>query len=353
MAGSRSSASSSSIAINIGLTGTRKLYLIVPTALLIWFILLEKNRVRQSERGIDRGTKAGPGHAAFVLGAALVLRVHTIGDVYDDSRLPICPDLVLRLAQSGSPRSGDRDGGAVLRATWIPERLFIETLPAKTVFELQASSGWPHSSYFIGSMAIRGFSYARRCREEDLRSVAMLFAIYLATLMLTSNYGWPLDLDPANVTSWLSAGLVGGMPLVASKAMPAAASARSFGAVLGLSKTLASRFAGHQWRLDASANSIPVDHGTLSNLAGWIASYDGHLGDVLRDHGSRPHDRPPADGDARHDRRIHGQPGVVTHMDWLGGQRVIRVGMIVAGGTEKDAVVENGVSPDRAQGPRA
>jgi len=52
----------------------------------------------------------------------------------------------------------------------------------------------------------------------------MLFAIYLATLMLTSMYGWPMDLDPANVNSWLSAGLVAGMPLLARKAIPTEAS---------------------------------------------------------------------------------------------------------------------------------
>jgi hypothetical protein len=79
---------------------------------------------------------------------------------------------------------------------------------------------------FYGATAIRGFGSARQCREQDLRSVATLFAIYLATLMLTSNYGWPMDLDPANVTSWLSAGLVAGLPMVASETIAVEPTAR-------------------------------------------------------------------------------------------------------------------------------
>jgi hypothetical protein len=209
------------IAVNIGLTGTRKLYLIVPAA-LVWFIALERNRALQVKGTLVAGLAGLV--MALVLGTAIVLRVHSIGDVYDD-RLAYAQTTfadALRLAPLGLG-TGMASGPA---AHLDPHMLFIETLPAKTVFEL-GILGLAALVLFYGAVARRGFSLARSCNEEDLRSVAMLFAIYLATLMLTSMYGWPMDLDPANVNSWLSAGLVAGMPLIATKVIPPAPSARS------------------------------------------------------------------------------------------------------------------------------
>jgi hypothetical protein len=203
------------VAIDVGLTGTRKLYLIVPSA-LVWFLLLERNRARRV-KGLLVAAFAGL-IAAVVLGAALALRVHTIGDIYDN-RIEFAQTSfsdALRLAPLGLG-SGMASGPA---RHLDPEGLFVETLPAKTVFEL-GILGLCALVLFYGSVAIRGFRSAKHCREQDLRSVALLFAIYLATLMLTSAYGWPMDLDPANVTSWLSAGFVVGMPMVASRAAAA------------------------------------------------------------------------------------------------------------------------------------
>jgi hypothetical protein len=197
------------IAIDIGLTGTRKLYLIVPSALL-WYLLLEKNRARRIN-GALLAVLAGVVVMA-VLGAALVLRVHTIGDVYDN-RLEFAQTSFsdsLRMAPLGLGT-----GMASGPARYLnPERLFVETLPAKTVVEL-GILGLAALVVFYAAIALHGFGSARRCPEQDLRSVAMLFAVYLATLMLTSAYGWPMDLDPANVNSWLSAGLIAGMPTLA------------------------------------------------------------------------------------------------------------------------------------------
>jgi hypothetical protein len=200
------------IAIDVGLTGTRKLYLTVPSAIL-WFLFLEKKRTRQIQ-GALLAAAAGA-VALVVLGTVLVLRVHTIENVYDN-RLEFA-QTSFSDALRGSPM-GLGSGMASGPARYLdPDRQFVETLPAKTVVEL-GILGLVALILFYGAVALAGFRSVKRCQDEDLRSVALLFAIYLATLMITSIYGWPMDLDPANVESWLSAGIVVGMPWLSRRA---------------------------------------------------------------------------------------------------------------------------------------
>jgi hypothetical protein len=196
------------ILINVGLTGTRKLYLIVPASLL-WFGLIEKSSATRLKVALL--AVAGSVAAAVFIGAALLLRIQTIGDVYDnrlDYAQTTFADAVER-APLGLG-SGMASGPA---GHLDPNRIWTETLPSKTVIEL-GILGLFALIAFYGSIAVRGFRWARRCGQPDLRSVATILAVYVATLMLTSVYGWPMDIDPANVTSWLSAGLVAGMSLI-------------------------------------------------------------------------------------------------------------------------------------------
>jgi hypothetical protein len=139
----------------------------------------------------------------------LLLRVHTIESVYDN-RIEFAQTSFFDAVRRSPMGLGS--GMASGPARYLdPERLFVETLPAKTIVEL-GILGLVALILFYGSVALAGFWAVKRCVDEDLRSVALLFAIYLATLMMTSIYGWPMDLDPANVESWLSAGIVAAMP---------------------------------------------------------------------------------------------------------------------------------------------
>jgi hypothetical protein len=206
------------IAIDVGLTGTRKLYLIVPSAIL-WFLLLEKKRTRQIQGALIFA--AAGVLVSAVLGAVLLLRVHTIESVYDN-RFEFAQTSFFDAVQRSPMGLGS--GMASGPARYLdPERLFVETLPAKAVVEL-GILGLVSLILFYGSVAMAGFWSVKRCRDdEDLRSTALLLAIYLAALMITSVYGWPMDLDPANVDSWLSAGIVAGMPWLARRERASAA----------------------------------------------------------------------------------------------------------------------------------
>ncbi len=199
------------ILVNVGLTGTRKLYLIVPSSLL-WFALLEKNLMTRFKVVFLAGV--GGLTAIGLIGVGLFLRVKSIGEIYDDRR-----DLALSLFAQAVQRApfGLGSGMASGPAAHIdPNRVWSETLPSKTVLELGILGLFALVALY-GAIAVGGFLWARRCVQPELRSVATIFAIYVATIMLTSVYGWPMDLDPANVNSWLSAGLAAGIPLIASQ----------------------------------------------------------------------------------------------------------------------------------------
>jgi len=117
------------------------------------FILVEKNRARQVKGALIAGVAGVV--MALVLGTAIVLRVNSIGDVYDD-RLAYAQTSfsdALRRAPLGLG-TGMASGPA---GHLDPDRLFIETLPAKTVFEL-GILGLAALVLFYGAVATRGLA---------------------------------------------------------------------------------------------------------------------------------------------------------------------------------------------------
>ncbi len=192
------------VAINVGVTGDRKLYLTLPFAALL-FTLLERNRRRRVVAQIATGTMIAL--AFLVLGAPLVLRVRSIRAVYEDRVQYASGAFETALAHPLGIGTGQAtDGTRYLN----PNRIFLETLPSKTVMELGVL-GLVALILFYGAVARASFKGARRCSDSEVRSVATLFAVFVLAVMLSSLYGYQMDLDPLNVDTWLAAGLAAGL----------------------------------------------------------------------------------------------------------------------------------------------